>query len=165
MMWQIIAMEWVGYVLKNTLSENGYVSRGVCSMRDDRLERVVEHTKVFKVQGGAEFVKDGQRVSIDENSLVSMNFWGFTPSIFDELERGLEEFVKENKDNRTAEYFIPLVATSLLSRNKVSIEVLQSNDRWFGITYKDDKEIVVQSIKELIDEGVYPGVLWPVIGR
>ncbi len=152
----------VGYVLKNTLSDNGYVSRGVCGMKDGKLERVVEHTEIYKVGKRAEFNDSGVRKSIDVNSLVSMNFWGFHPSIFDELEREFIEFVIENKDNPKAEYFIPLIVTSLLKQNKIDIRVLQSSDKWFGITYKEDKDIVVKFIQDLIRKDVYPQELWSI---
>ena len=144
----------VGFVLKNTLSENGGVTRGICKMNDSgHLTEIVETSDIVKTESGAEV--NGE--AIDINSLVSMNMWGLTPEFVKMLEEGFEEFF-EKKVPQTplkAEFLLPIFIGELLKENKVLVKVAPSSDKWFGVTYKEDKPFVVESFKKLISEGVY----------
>ncbi len=143
-----------GFVLKNTLSENGGVTRGICKMNDSGyLTEVVETPDIVKTDNGAE--ANGE--AIDVNSLVSMNMWGLTPEFVKMLEEGFEKFFKEKAPQNPlkAEFLLPIFIGELLSENKVSVKVAPSEDKWFGVTYKEDKPLVVESFKKLISEGVY----------
>ena len=143
-----------GFVLKNTLSENGGVTRGICEVDDNGyLTQVVETSNIVKTEGGAEV--DG--VEIDINSAVSMNMWGLTPEFVEMLKSGFEEFFKEKVPNnpQKAEFLLPIFIGELLKDKKVSVKVVPSNDKWFGVTYKEDKPFVVESFKKLIGGGVY----------
>lgn len=143
-----------GFVLKNTLSENGGVTRGICKMNDSGfLTEVVETPDIVKTDNGAEANGD----AIDVNSLVSMNMWGLTPEFVKMLEEGFEKFFKEKvpQNPLKAEFLLPIFIGELLSENKVSVKVAPSSDKWFGVTYKEDKPLVVESFKKLISEGVY----------
>ena len=152
----------VGYGLKNTLSEHGFVSRGVCATdKEGFLETVIERTHIEK--------KDHKIITqLDENTLieltgnevVSMNVWGFLPSYFDYLENYFHSFIKTNADNPKGEFYIPTVVNDLIGKQKIKLKVLESKDGWFGITYKEDKELAVQNIMNLINRGVYPEKLW-----
>ena len=155
----------VGYQLKNTLTENGSVARGCCCMDENGyLKTIDERTKIIKTPDGAAYSKDdgASYIPMDENSLVSMNMWGFTPAIFDELEKSIARFFKEdiNSNPLKAECFIPLEVGRMVSDNIAEVKVLSSKDKWFGVTYKEDKPFVMESIKNLKDAGVYPNVLW-----
>ena len=97
---------------------------------------------------------------VDANSSVSMNYWGFHPSIFNHIEEGLHEFMKQNKTNPTAEYYIPDIITDMIASGETSVEVIPTNDNWFGVTYKEDKAMAVESINKHIKQGVYPENLW-----
>ena len=148
-----------GFVLKNTLSDNGGVTRGICKMDDqNNLTEVVETKNIVKTANGAE--ADG--VAVDVNSLVSMNMWGFSKSILDEIEKGfpafLEKGIKENP--MKCEYFLPSVVSDLLAEGRATVRVLESEDKWYGVTYKEDKPVVVAAVQALKDEGLYPQKLW-----
>ena len=147
----------VGFVLKNTLSENGGVTRGVCHVNEEHmLTDIVETHNIVKVGDRAEVVDETGRTEIDVESEVSMNMWGLTPEFFDILEKGFSEFLENtSSDNLKAEYLLPTIIGELLKREKVEVKVLQSKDQWFGVTYKEDKESVVTAIRELIDSGIY----------
>jgi len=143
-----------GFVLKNTLSENGGVTRGVCKVNDSGyLTDVEETSNIVKTATGAE--ADGRE--IDPDSFVSMNMWGLTPEFMDMLKVGFVDFfngaAKENP--LKAEYLLPIYIGQLLKEDKVSVKVLETNDKWFGVTYKEDKDFVVKSFKELIEKGEY----------
>lgn len=142
-----------GFILKNTLSENGGVTRGICRAdADGNLTDVVETYDIIKTGDGAE--SDGKKV--DVNSKVSMNMWGFTPEFIDILEAGFVEFFKGIDSNPLkAEYLIPIYIGELLKEKKVSVKVIETADKWFGVTYKEDKPFVVESFKKLIANGVY----------
>jgi len=152
----------VGFVLKNTLSEHGHVSRGVCQLsKDHYLENVVERTNIFKTETGAEVIlDDGSKLELTGNEIVSMNFWGFTPTIFNHLERQFIAFLDEKGQELKSEFYIPTVVDTLIREGKAKVEVLTSKDSWFGVTYPEDKEQVVNSIRALIDKGVYPSKLY-----
>lgn len=143
-----------GFVLKNTLSDNGGVTRGICKMdEENNLTEIVETSNIVKTEKGAE--ADG--VSIDTDSLVSMNMWGLTPEFLETLEEGFEEFFeKEVPDNPLkAEYLIPSFIGELLNEGKLSVKVLRTNDTWYGMTYKEDVAAVKDSFRKMLEEGVY----------
>lgn len=143
----------VGFVLKNTLSENGGVSRGVCKVVDGKLTDVVETHNIEK-KGDKAVTGDKE---IDINSVVSMNMWGLNPEIFNILETGFDEFLSSLQPTELkAEYLLPSIIDDLIKSNTAEVNVLTSHDTWFGVTYKEDKEYVKQSIAELIKKGYYP---------
>lgn len=146
----------VGFVLKNTLSDNGGVSRGVCKAENGVLVDIVETHNIEKVDGKA--VTGGKELDID--SVVSMNMWGLTPAIFDVLETGFDEFLAGlTSEDLKAEYLLPTIIGDLVHENKAEVQVLKSHDTWFGVTYKEDKEAVKASLLELIEKGYYPNKL------
>lgn len=153
----------VGYVLRNTLSEFGSVARGVCEITPDGyLARVQERTRVEKDGEHARFTEDGEHWKhLPGDSIVSMNFWGFTPGFFAELEAAFPRFFERSAGNLLkAEFFLPDVVNALLQANKARVRVLPVNERWFGVTNKDDRPIVQAALRNLVDQGVYPRDLW-----
>ena len=142
-----------GFILKNTLSDNGSVTRGVCKVGDDGyLTDVVETHDIEKTADGAQ----ANGVKIDVESLVSMNMWGLSTEYMNMLETGFVEFFETVPSNPLkAEYLLPIHIGQLLRENKVSVKVLKTEDKWFGVTYKEDKDFVVESFKQLIADGVY----------
>lgn len=143
-----------GFVLKNTLSDNGGVTRGICKMdEENNLTEVIETKNIVKSENGAE--ADG--MAIDMDSLVSMNMWGLTPEFLEVLEDGFKEFfVKEVPDNPLkAEYLIPTFVGELLEQEKLTVKVLKTNDTWYGMTYKEDVVSVKESFKKMLEEGLY----------
>lgn len=152
----------VGFVLKNTLSENGGVTRGVCQIgKDDMLSNIVETHNIIKTPEGAMVIgENGIQRKVDVNSSVSMNMWGLYPDFFEILENGFRAFLEETpSDQLKREYLLPTIIGDLLQEEKISVKVLKSHDKWFGVTYKEDKEAVVNSIKELIASGIYSETL------
>ncbi len=152
----------MAYLLKNTISEYGFVSRGECTINNEGyLTNIIERTHIEKINGQL-MRKDtsGEFIPIDENTVVSMNFWGFTPKCFEFIDTLFEEFLEKNSANLKAEFFIPLVVSNILKSSKASVKVLQSNAKWFGVTYKEDKEIVQQEITQLKNQKKYPTKLW-----
>ncbi|WP_279166583.1 nucleotidyltransferase family protein [Thomasclavelia cocleata] len=157
---QQIAM--VSFILKNTLSDNGGVTRGICSVNEDNhLINIVETHNIEKGDNSA-FVKDGDRViDIDLNVPVSMNMWALQPAIFNVLDEKFKIFLEKLcQDDLKAEYLLPTIIGDLLKEDLVDVTVLKSQDNWFGVTYKEDKQSVIDSIKELIIDGVYPNKLY-----
>lgn len=152
----------VGYLVKNTLSDFGSVSRGVCQVDANHfLYDIVERTNIEKIEGAAVFHDESNKeVKLAEDTTVSMNFWGFSPTIFDHLNRYFTEFIKQNANNPKAEFYIPTPVNTLIKNNLGSIKVLTTNAKWFGITYQEDRPEVVQSIRNLVKEGKYPAKLW-----
>jgi hypothetical protein len=153
----------IGYVLGNTLTEHGHVARGVCTVNQDGyLVEIHERRRIEKSGESVRYTEDGETwVEISGESVVSMNMWGFTPSLFPELEARFRHFLQENRDNiQKAEYFLPDVVGDLIGENKARVRVLSTNERWFGVTYKQDKPRVKQAIRDLIRQGVYPENLW-----
>ena len=148
----------VGFVLGNTLSENGGVTRGVCKVDDNHmLTDIVETKNIVKTATGAAIRTDEGDVAIDINSPVSMNMWGLQPEFFHVLEEGFSDFLKSvASDYMKSEYLLPTIVGDLLHAEKAEVTVLTSNDKWFGVTYKEDKEAVVASVRGLVDAGVYP---------
>lgn len=153
----VLPLCMVGFVLKNTLSDNGGVTRGICQEdENDYLVDVVETHNIEHIEQKA-MVGDKE---IDLDSVVSMNMWGLYPGIFDVLEKEFDLFLsKLNKEDLKSEYLLPTIIGDLLHKKEVTVKVLKSQDEWFGVTYKEDKEAVKKSIKELLDNGVYPEIL------
>ena len=147
-----------GFILKNTLSENRSVTRGVCELNEKGYLTAVHetHNIVKTADGTAADTEDGLR-AIDPESYVSMNMWGLTPEFIGVLEDGFKEFFETmgDKDILKAEYLLPIYIDELLQADKVSVKVLDSHDKWFGVTYKEDKDYVVKSFAKLIEDGVY----------
>lgn len=152
----------VGYRVGNTLSESGTVARGVCETDEsDNLTGVVERTQIKRIDGKVSYHEDnGSWISIEDNTPVSMNMWGFTPDYFKYSDEYFIDFLNENQDNIKAEFFIPLVVNDLIVNNKVNVKVLDTPSVWFGVTYAEDRPLVVAKLKELTDEGIYPSPLW-----
>jgi len=152
----------IGYRLKNTISENGAVSRGECYIDENQfLEKIIERTHIEKRTNKLCYKNEENRlVNIDDETTVSMNFWGFTPQLFSLLESQFYQFLKESKDDLKKEFFIPSVIGNLIENNKISVEVLQSDSKWLGVTYKEDKPQVVEGINKLKEKGCYPKQLW-----
>ena len=156
-------MSMIGYILENTLSENGTVNRGVCDVDENKnLIEVNERIKLAKKKGkvGYNIGSDKPSGEVDPKSYVSMNFWGFHPCIFDEIEKGLHKFMKVNADHPTAEYYIPDIVTAKIQSKEMSFSVIPTNDSWFGVTYKEDKQTAINTINEHVEKGVYPLKLW-----
>ncbi|ROR27194.1 nucleotidyltransferase-like protein [Mobilisporobacter senegalensis] len=155
----------VGYILSNTLTDYGYVARGVCQINSDSsLIGIRERTHIEKKNGKAYYTEDDGKTfnEISMDSTVSMNMWGFTPSILEELNIRFRLFLQENiKSNPLkAEYFLPNVVGDLINESKAGVQVLKTPDKWYGVTYKEDKEEVVKAIARLKEEGIYPTHLW-----
>lgn len=155
----------VGYQVQNTLTENGHVSRGVCSVDGaGYLADIVERTKIMWHDGRICYTEDDGAtwVEVAEGTTVSMNFWGFTPSILREMEAGLPAFLEETlaKNPQKGEYLLPKCVDELIKAGRAQAKVLTSHDRWYGVTYKEDKESVVASLQALKDKGLYPEELW-----
>jgi len=152
----------VGYRVANTLSEFGAVSRGVCQPdAASFLMDVVERTHIERIDGQVVYKNEReQQVVIPDDTFVSMNFWGFTPSFFSYLSRGFEKFIEQNASNIKAEFYIPTVVNELIKSKEATVKILHCNEKWFGMTYKEDRETVVKSIRELVKKGEYPERLW-----
>lgn len=152
----------IGYLLKNTLSEHGSVSRGICTVNeDDNLIRIIETTKIFKKDEAAvSIAEDGTETPLSGEEKASMNFWGFHPSIFKTLESKFVKFLETEIDKPKSEMYIPSVVFEMIEEDRVKVKVLEANSPWFGVTYKEDKPIVVDKINALIKQGVYPKKLW-----
>lgn len=148
----------VGFVLRNTLSEYGTVARGVCQCNDQMfMTKVVERTKVEKVGNAARyFDEDGMANSLTGDEVVSMNLWGFQPSVFDHLQREFNDFLCKRGNDNKAEFFIPFVVDELVESGQATVRVLKSHDQWFGITYREDKPKAIACINSLIKAGIYP---------
>lgn len=151
----------VGYALKNTLTDNGHVARGVCETDEAGfLTDIHERTHIEKRNGGAAYTEDDGATwhELPMDSTVSMNMWGFSKSILKELEAGFQKFLKEElpKNPLKGEYFLPFAVDELLQQNKASVQVLTSGDKWYGVTYKEDKEMVINAIAGLKKQGMYP---------
>ena len=145
----------VGFVLKNTLSENGGVTRGVCEVDENgHLTNIVETHNIIRKGDKAEAEDGAKELELDVP--VSMNMWGLQPEFLDILEKGFHEFLETTKaDDLKAEYLLPTIIGGLLKEGRAEVTVLNSKDKWFGVTYKEDKESVVNAIKELIEKGIY----------
>lgn len=152
----------IGYQIDRTLSDYGSVSRGVCKVDGEGyMQEINERTEVYFGDGGKVFYKDAAgEHELPNDTRVSMNFWGFTPAVFKQSEPMFKRFVEANENNPKAEFFIPLVADELIKTGTASFKVIPTPSKWFGVTYKEDKPIVQQSISELVQNGTYPTNLW-----
>ncbi|MCF6240402.1 MAG: nucleotidyltransferase [Bacteroidales bacterium] len=151
----------LAYKLKNTLSEHGSVSRGICELDKNKfLERVVEHTKIYKENGKILSNFNHEIVELREDAPTSMNLMGFTPSAFEYLKQYFRAFFDENNENLKAEFYLPVFLTNVIKSGQGKVKVLPSNERWFGVTYQEDRPIVVQSINEKVANGEYPKKLF-----
>lgn len=152
----------VGYKAINTISENGEVKRGICNICGDNLVGLTESVISFtNNKTFARAIESEQENEIDKNTLVSMNLFGFNSSIFDYLEEGFKKFLNKHKENlQTCEYFIPTILTEYIEQKKGNLKVLSTDDKWYGLTYKQDFDFVTRGIKSLVDKGDYPRNLW-----
>lgn len=159
----------VGYDIENTLTENGFVSRGVCEISEEGLlAKITERTKIQWKDERIVFAEDGGDdaepvlTELSRGTVVSMNFWGFTASMLAEMESGFPAFLDKAlaENQMKAEYFLPGVVDRLIHENKAQVKVLRSRDRWYGVTYKEDKQSVVDALQSMKDKGEYPDVLW-----
>ncbi len=149
----------VGYRIKNTVTEEGSVSRGICkSSTDGMLAEIVERTKVSTSGGKIYYTENEINHDLDPEALVSMNLWGFTPSYIEECNKRFISFLAENLDGnpKGCEFFIPTVVSDLIKEGRADVKVLESEDKWYGITYKEDKIDVVNAFKALKEQGIYP---------
>ncbi len=152
----------VGYHIKNTLSDHGSVSRGVCNINQEgNLDTVTERTKIYRENGTIVYMESEDNYnSLDDEALVSMNLWGFMPSIFDHLDSQFREFLTEQNQNPKSEFYIPFVVDRLIQEGQAKVKVLTSEAKWFGVTYKEDRPMVVEKLNELVEKGIYPDNLW-----
>ncbi len=155
----------VGYKLENTLTENGHVARGICTIDENGyLEQVVERTRIERRGEGAAFTEDEGETwtEVATDAVVSMNMWGFSASFLAEIKKGFAAFLEEGlqKNPLKCEYFLPSVVTRLLEEGKATVSVLTSQDKWYGVTYKEDKAVVMAAIQNMKDNGVYPEEVW-----
>lgn len=155
----------VGYMLENTLTENGHVARGVCETDENgKLTKITERVRIEKHENGPAYTEDDGATwtSLPGDTVVSMNMWGFTESMLPEIRDRFAAFLKENlpKNPLKCEYFLPFVVDELIREDKAEVTVLKSRDRWYGVTYREDKPVVVKAIQDLKDQGLYPQGLW-----
>lgn len=152
----------VGYMLVNTITENGSVARGQCVVKDGKLVNVVERTRIEKRGDSIEYYLDDEWHPLSEDTLVSMNMWAFTPDIIEEIEQRFDAFMAEAVpyDPMKSEMYIPNVVGELLREDVADVVMMSSKDRWYGVTYQEDKEGVKAGIRSLIDKGCYPQPLW-----
>ena len=151
----------VGFILRNTLSDHGSVARGVCEVDGQGcLKSVIELTKIEKTGTGAQHTEHGHTHQLTGDELASMNMWGFTPAVFQQLRPLLVAFLKEHGQQEKSEHYIPTAINALVKTEQARVQVLRTPDSWFGVTYKEDRPSVVSSIRELIARGDYPEKLW-----
>lgn len=154
----------VGYQLENTLTENGHVARGVCQTNEEGyLTGIVERTKIMWQEDEIKYTEDDKDwIAVKKGTPVSMNFWGFTPSMMKEMEERFPAFLDKAlmENPLKAEYFLPLAVDQLLKEEKATIKVLKSQDRWYGVTYQEDRQSVVDALQSMKDKGLYPEKLW-----
>ena len=153
----------VGYQLGNTVTDNGSVARGVCQVENGYLTQVVERTRIEKTEKGIAYTEDGENwTALPAETVVSMNMWGFTGSYLEEVEARFAGFLDDQavKNPMKAEFFLPYVVECLLKENKATVKVMESPDKWYGVTYAADKPVVVAALKEKTAQGLYPNGLW-----
>ena len=152
----------IGYRLINTLSDNGYVSRGVCTVSDDAfLEKVTERTHIYKQPDSSiYYVENDERFALSGEEIVSMNLVGFTPPFFEVLKEGFESFINDNSGDPKAEFFLPDAVTNMLENHRVRMPVIETPELTYGVTYLEDKPVVKAMIRNLVDRGQYPEKLW-----
>ena len=147
----------VGFRLSNTLSENGYVARGVCETENGNLATVTERTKI---NSNCEFTEDDGETwtSLSPDTVVSMNLWGFNPDLFSYIEDGFKNFLDKNINVPKSEYYLPSVVSELIEKGEKNVKLLVAEDKWYGVTYKEDKETVVNAIAQMVESGMYDGI-------
>ncbi len=154
----------VGYKLSNTLTDNGYVSRGICAVEDGKLKKIDERTKIEMDGENAKYTEDDGKTftKLPGDSIASMNMWGYNREFIDELEARFPAFLdKAAKENPLkGEFFLPMVVDDMLKDGKASVDVLKTDDKWYGVTYAEDKPKVQAGIQQLKDKGLYPEKLW-----
>ncbi|MCL6523177.1 MAG: NTP transferase domain-containing protein [Thermoflavifilum sp.] len=151
----------LGYQLSNTLSEHGSVSRGVCQVdAQGNLVSIQERTKVYRKDGQIVYEEDGRLHALAEDTPVSMNFWGFDPSIFSLCEKLFHQFVQDHATDPKAEFLIPAVVDHYIRQGMGTVKVIRTASPWFGVTYKEDAPMVIKGFQQLVTEGVYPSYLW-----
>lgn len=153
----------VGFLLKNALTENGSVARGVCELQNGNLAKVTERTKIFKRGSDAAYTEDGEHfVPLSGDTVVSMNFWGYQPSMMEELERRFPLFLEERlpKDPEKCEFYLPFATDALIQEGIASVRVLKTDETWYGVTYREDLPTVVDAIAAMRRNGRYPEVLF-----
>ncbi len=155
----------VGYKLGNTVTDHGHVSRGICETNGaGELVGVTERTKIEKRDGGIVYLNDDETawIPVSGDAVVSMNMWGFTRSFLEEIREGFPAFLDKGlrENPMKCEYFLPAVVSRLLEEDRASVAVLKSADKWYGITYKEDKPVIVEAVRRMKDEGIYPVNLW-----
>ena len=146
----------VGFRLQNTLTENGYVTRGVCETENGELRSVTERTKI----SDCKYTEDDGKswTALDPQTVVSMNLWGFRPDIFGYIEDGFKVFLNERINEPKSEYYLPSVVSSLIESGEKSVKVLVAEDKWYGVTYKEDKQNVVDAVEKMVADGLYEGL-------
>ncbi|MBR5782698.1 MAG: nucleotidyltransferase [Clostridia bacterium] len=151
-----------GYILKNTVTENGYVSRGVCLTEGDKLTQVVERTHIEQTEDGIAYLEKNVWTALPEYSLVSMNCWGFTPTIFDSLEKGLKKFLQDElpQNPEKAEFFLPFLVQDEIDAGNCTVDVLETTAKWYGVTYAADRPVMADFLKQATEEGIYPSGLF-----
>lgn len=149
----------IGYKLKDTLSDFGAVSRGVCTVEDKRLQTIVERTKIHKGNNGVIKDEDSGEI-LDANATVSMNFWICTPKIFEYTKRYFTSFLAQAENHEKNEIYLPFVAQEMMENGSISVEVINADSDWFGVTYYKDKDIAVETLNRLVKAGKYPSPLW-----
>lgn len=152
----------VSFVLKNTLSDNGGVTRGLCQVDADGMLTGIQETHNIEKNGDKAVIKAEESTrELNADSPVSMNMWGLSPDFINILETGFDEFLANTpQEDLKAEYLLPTIIGDLLKESRVSVKVLKSHDQWFGVTYKEDRETVMNAVKKLIEGGIYPSVLY-----
>ncbi len=152
----------IGYQLKNTLSDNGSVARGVCLVDNNNyLNEVEEHTQIERQEDGLiTNTGEGSQKTLSDDTIVSMNCWAFTPTIFDQIDQQFADFLSKRGQELKSEFYIPYVVQELMDEGKADVKVGQSNQKWFGVTYPEDKDAVVSELKTLQENGAYPQNLW-----
>ncbi len=150
----------IGYEVENTLTENGSVSRGVCTLsRDNKLTGIVERKKISIKDGVIFYELDGSEYVISPKTTVSMNCWGFTPDVFDHVYNGFKKFLEKHGNEIDSEYYLPFAVEEMISTKICDVFVYRTDDLWYGVTYKEDKEYVKDGISKLVSNGVYPSML------
>ncbi len=152
----------VGYRVENTVTENGTVSRGVCEVENGKLADVVERSKIQKTENGIEYLDEetNKWIPLANDTPVSMNCWAFTPDFYAELKNAFVEFLKENINTEKKELFLPFVVQAMMKRGDCTVDVVTTPSKWYGVTYKEDREGVVESIRKMTENGTYPENLW-----
>jgi dTDP-glucose pyrophosphorylase len=151
----------VDYRLENTLSESGFVSRGICHVdKDNYLTDITEHKKISRDGNEISSLTESGKIILTGNERVSMNLMGFLPSMFDHLQQQFTSFLGMNSANKDTEFFLPSAMNEVIKAGKARVKVLPTMEKWFGVTYREDRDMVMNSLKKLVEQGIYPASLW-----